>query len=163
MQKNPEILARSEAIPVGHIGCCASNMSYFLNAIRAELNAIKVAGGWKASFYRVLRETNLRTGTLIGTDQYGNKYFENNSYFMARNRFVVYPYVDRFTFDGSQIPAEWHRWLHYMTDDPPTKVPAEPRKFIQPHEINKTGTKLEYVPYSTTRPKIEEWQPPKSN
>lgn len=138
-------------------------MSYFLNAIRAELNAIKVAGGWKASFYRILRETNLRTGTLIGTDNYGNKYFENNSYFMARNRFVVYPYVDRFTFDGSQIPAEWHRWLHYMTDDPPTKVPPEPRKFIQPHETNKTGTKLEYVPYSTTLPKIEEWQPPKNN
>lgn len=61
-------------------------MSYFLNTIRAELNAIKVAGGWKASFYRVLRETNLRTGTLIGTDKYGNKYFENNSYFMATLR-----------------------------------------------------------------------------
>ena len=138
-------------------------MSYFVNAVRAELNAIKVAGGWKASFYRVLRETNLRTGTLVGTDKYGNNYYENNTYFMGRNRFVVYPYVDRFTYDGSQVPAEWHRWLHYMTDDPPTKVPPEPRKFIQEHATNKTGTKLEYVPYSTTRPKIEEWQPPKNN
>lgn len=138
-------------------------MSYFLNAIRAELNAVKVAGGWKASFYRILRETNLRTGTLIGTDKYGNKYFENNTYFMGRNRFVVYPYVDRYTFDASQIPAEWHRWMHYMTDDPPTKVLPAERKFIQAHETNKTGTKLEYVPYSTTRPKIEEWQPPRNN
>lgn len=138
-------------------------MSYFLNSIRKELNGIKSVGGWKAAWSRILRECYIRVGTHVGTDKYGNKYYENNSYFFSRHRFVCYPYVDRYTFDASQVPSEWHRWLHYMTDDPPTKVPPVPRKFFQPHEPNKTGSKMEYVPYSTTRPKIEEWVPPKGN
>ena len=32
-----------------------------------------------------------RVGTLVGEDKFGNKYFEDNSYFMPRNRWVVYP------------------------------------------------------------------------
>ena len=138
-------------------------MSFVVDSFRKGLNAIKSVGGWRAAWDRMLRESYVQFGTLVGVDKYGNKYYENRSYFFSRHRFVWYPYVDRFTFDASQVPAEWHRWLHYITDDPPTTVPPEPRKFIQPHETNKTGTKLEYVPYSTTLPKIEEWVPPKNN
>lgn len=138
-------------------------MSYFINLVRQQLAIVRSVGGWKGAFFRLLREGNVRSGTLVGTDQYGNKYYENNSYFMARNRFVEYPYVDRLTFDASQVPSEWHRWLHNITDDPPTKVPPPERKFAQPRWVNTTGTKKEYVPYSTTRPKIEAWEPPKNN
>jgi len=141
----------------------ATNMSFVVDSFRKGLNAIKSVGGWRAAWDRMLRESYVQFGTLVGVDKYGNKYYENRSYFFSRHRFVWYPYVDRFTFDASQVPAEWHRWLHYITDDPPTTVPPEPRKFIQPHETNKTGTKLEYVPYSTTLPRIEEWVPPKNN
>lgn len=137
--------------------------TFVVDSFRKGLNAIKSVGGWRAAWDRMLRESYVQFGTLVGVDKYGNKYYENRSYFFSRHRFVWYPYVDRFTFDASQVPAEWHRWLHYITDDPPTTVPPEPRKFIQPHETNKTGTKLEYVPYSTTLPKIEEWVPPKNN
>ena len=139
------------------------NMSYFLNSIRKELNGIKSVGGWKAAWYLLLRECYVRYGSLVGTDKYGNKYYENNSFFFSRHRYVHYPYVDRFTYDASQVPSEWHRWLHYITDDPPTKVPPPQRKFTLSHKDNKTGTKMEYVPFSTTRPKIEEWVPPKGN
>lgn len=76
-------------------------MLYFLNVICVELNVIKVVGGWKVIFYRIFREINFCIGILIGLDRYGNKYFENNSYFMVRNCFVVYFYVDCFIFDGS--------------------------------------------------------------
>ncbi len=48
-----------------------------------------------------------------------------------------------------------------MTDDPPTKVPPTPRDWIIDHKENFTGTPKEYVPYSTTRPKIQAWVPPK--
>ena len=47
----------------------------------------------------------------------------NNEYPVSRNRFVVYAektFEQRYDFDASDVPAEWHRWLHYMTDDPPT-------------------------------------------
>ena len=106
----------------------------------------------------------MRTGSFIGIDKYGNKYYENNTYMFSRNRFVEYPYgVNRFDFDASQIPPEWHRWLHYMTDDPPTTVPPEEKKFLKNHVSNNTGSKKEYVPYSTTTPKIQAWEGPKKN
>lgn len=32
----------------------------------------------------------VKIGTLVGTDKYGNKYYENNRYFYGRNRWVEY-------------------------------------------------------------------------
>ena len=103
-----------------------------------------------------MRTRDVRAGTLVGEDKYGNKYYENLEYFFGRHRFVFYARKD---FDASQVPPEWHRWLHLMTDNPPTVEPPENRKFLIDHLENKSGTLDEYVPYSTTRPKIEQWQP----
>jgi NADH:ubiquinone oxidoreductase subunit len=99
----------------------------------------------------------IRVGTLVGTDELGNKYYENNNYIWSRHRWVDYGKWKG--FDASQVPGEWHRWLHSMTDDPPTRVPPVHRKFLQRHEENHTGTDKQYVPYSTTRQKIESWDP----
>lgn len=58
-------------------------------------------------------------------------------------------------------PPLRHRWLHSMTDDPPTTHPPEPKKFLaEVHQINVSGSTQQYVPYSTTRKKIHEWVPP---
>ena len=53
-----------------------------------------------------------------------------------------------------------HRWLHSMTDHTPIDDPPPHRKFYLDQTVNKTGTVGEYVPYSTTRPKIQSWKPP---
>ena len=53
-----------------------------------------------------------------------------------------------------------HRWLHHTCDETPIEKPPVKRKWIADHEENKTGTKDIYVPYSTTKPKIESWTPP---
>ncbi len=135
-------------------------MAGLARAVREQLNVLKSVGGAKNAFLRLLREGNVRTGTLIGTDQHGNKYYENNNYMFSRNRFVEYPYQGRHDFDASQIPPEWHRWMQYMTDDPPTKVPPVVSKFDMEHKINSSGSPQEYVPYSTTLPKIQSWKPP---
>ncbi len=56
-----------------------------------------------------------------------------------------------------------HRWLHYMTDDPPTTLPPVERKWMIDHKENLSGfPEGEYVPYSTTPPKIQAWKPPKA-
>ena len=52
-----------------------------------------------------------------------------------------------------------HRWLHSMTDRPPTVEPPTPRKFLTEHTENFSATEKEYVPYSTVKPKIQSWQP----
>ena len=134
-------------------------MSAILKWVRDQQNVLQHVGGYQNAFRRLLRECNVRTGQLIGEDKYGNKYYENKTYFMGRSRFVEYPYKGRLDFDGSQIPAEWHRWMHYMTDDPPSTHPPTPRKFFIDHAKNPSGSKDAYIPYSTTTPKIEFWKP----
>ena len=116
------------------------------------------AGGIWSSLKIIYRRADLRVGTLIGEDTAGNKYYENLRYQFGRHRFV--DYKDKQYFDASQVPPEWHRWLHYMTDDPPTEVAPAQRKFHAEHKPNLTGTDGDYIPYSTTRPKIQSWVPP---
>jgi len=121
---------------------------------------IREVGGFRNAFWDLLKLRDLRAGTLIGRDEFGNKYYQNNEYFFGRHRWVYYVRKD---YDASQIPPEWHRWLHYMTDRSPVEEPPEPKKFALSHQENVTGTEQEYIPYSTTRPKIESWQPPKAS
>uniref|UniRef100_A0A1B6CM35 NADH dehydrogenase [ubiquinone] 1 alpha subcomplex subunit 12 n=1 Tax=Clastoptera arizonana TaxID=38151 RepID=A0A1B6CM35_9HEMI len=107
-------------------------------------------------------QDELKWGTCVGEDKYGNKYFENNYYFYGRNRWVEFSPKVGWDYDGSQIPAEWYGWMHYKTDLIPTKDPARPKySWMSDHIENKSGTNDCYVPYSTTQPKIEAWVPPK--
>lgn len=65
-------------------------------------------------------------------------------------------------YDGSQVPAEWYGWLHYKTDLTPDKDPSRPKhRWMMDHTENFSGTPGQFMPYSTTRPKIEAWVPPK--
>lgn len=137
-------------------------MTSVIKWIRQQQNILQQVGGYRNAFQRVLRESNVRVGTKIGEDKYGNTYYENKSYFMGRSRFVDFPYKGRLEFDGSQIPPEWHRWMHYMTDDPPTSTPPTQQKFSIDHIKNTSGSNDCYVPYSTTKPKIEAWKPQSS-
>lgn len=66
-------------------------------------------------------------------------------------------------YDGSQVPAEWFGWLHYKTDLTPDKDPSRPNyKWMAKHTENLSGTPGQFMPYSTTRPKIEPWIPHKN-
>lgn len=79
---------------------------------------------------------------------------------IGRNRWIIYAEKTGFNYDGSQVPAEWFGWLHYKTDLPPHKDPNRPKyKWMIDHTPNPSGTPNAYMPYSTTRPKIEAWKP----
>merc|ERR1712048_403771 len=113
---------------------------------------------------RLLRDSYIRHGDFVGEDAHGNKYYINHDYPIPRNRWVVFSektFEQKWDFDASDVPAEWHRWLTYMTDDPPTEAGVMPveRKFITEHVRNVTGTVEQYVPYTTTRKKVEAWDP----
>ena len=56
---------------------------------------------------------DMKSGTLIGVDKYGNKYFEDPTQFYGRNRWVEYSEHKNLEYDASQIPAEWYGWMHY--------------------------------------------------
>ncbi|KAK9496737.1 hypothetical protein O3M35_013026 [Rhynocoris fuscipes] len=129
------------------------------------INAFKIIsqnGGIRSSIYKMWRNDDLKYGECVGEDKYGNKYYENNSYFYGRNRWVEYSDKVFFDYDGSQVPAEWFGWLHYKTDCLPHEDPGRPKyAWMSDHQENKSGTNEQYVPYSTTRPKITAWVPPK--
>ncbi|KPP74292.1 NADH dehydrogenase-like, partial [Scleropages formosus] len=143
-------------------------MAEYIQVFRRALGQLGGHGGIRGLFYQLFRINDLKTGALIGVDKYGNKYYEDKRYFFGRHRWVIYTEEMNgkrtvWDVDGSMVPSEWHRWLHCMTDDPPTTHPPVSRKFLaETHKFNVSGTREQYVPYSTTRKKIHEWVPPKA-
>ena len=41
--------------------------------------------------------------------------------------------------EASKVPAEWHGWLHYTVDEPPTAQSYQPRPWQRPHLMNHDG------------------------
>uniref|UniRef100_A0A2K6SH50 NADH dehydrogenase [ubiquinone] 1 alpha subcomplex subunit 12 n=1 Tax=Saimiri boliviensis boliviensis TaxID=39432 RepID=A0A2K6SH50_SAIBB len=110
-----------------------------VEVLKRGLQQVSGHGGLRGYPRMLFRVNDVKIGTLVGEDKYGNKCCE----------------------DKNTVPPEWHRWLHSMTDDPPTVKPLTPHKFIwTTHKFNVTGTPDQYVSYSTARKKIQEWIPP---
>ncbi|KAG1683589.1 putative NADH dehydrogenase [ubiquinone] 1 alpha subcomplex subunit 12 [Nymphon striatum] len=133
-----------------------------LDKIGKAWSMIKQNGGIISSAKVFFRMDELRVGTLIGTDKYGNKYYQDKAYFLGRSRWVEFNQDVFVNYDASQVPSEWHGWLHYNTDISPTVKPPKKEKWMADHIENLSGTKQAYMPYSTTKPKIHSWVPPNS-
>jgi NADH:ubiquinone oxidoreductase subunit len=48
------------------------------------------------------------SGKLVGTDQFGNRYYEDNETHYTRKRWVIYK--DMSTYNPTSVPPEWHGW-----------------------------------------------------
>jgi NADH dehydrogenase (ubiquinone) 1 alpha subcomplex subunit 12 len=109
---------------------------------------------WKQFyFYRDIRPD----GCLVGEDQFGNRYYEEytSDTIFGRERWVIYADA---ACEPSQVPPEWHMWLHRISDVAPSRQSPAPYKFKEAHTANLTGTEGEYRPYNTTVPKIFPWR-----
>lgn len=84
-------------------------------------------------------------GKKIGTDQFGNTYYEaapRKGYSRTR-RWVMYKGVA----EASAIPPEWHGWIHHQTNAVPDQDGESFRRNWQkPHTPNMTGTNQAYRP-----------------
>ncbi|MFI4973399.1 MAG: NADH:ubiquinone oxidoreductase subunit NDUFA12 [Caulobacterales bacterium] len=88
-----------------------------------------------------VRFTIGRRGVFVGDDEYGNRYFEakdaKDSYDDGRKRrYVLY----KGYAEASKVPSDWHGWLHYTFDEPPTIEPLKRRSWEKDHRPNLTGT-----------------------
>ncbi len=86
-----------------------------------------------------------RKGKEVGTDEFGNRYFVQRSGvgpLGVPRRWVVYPNLS----EASQVPPDWHGWLHYTVDELPTEGNYQPRPWQQQHQMNMTGTAAAYRP-----------------
>ncbi|THC97282.1 hypothetical protein EYZ11_003230 [Aspergillus tanneri] len=117
--------------------------------------------GHQMQYIGMVSECDTKAGTLIGTDRYGNKYFENmEEELPLRTRWVDYKEQE---YDPSQIEPGWHAWISYKVDAPPTAD-----KLMQPglrawelpeHRPNMTLSRGAFKTYSTVRPKYSAWEP----
>ena len=87
-----------------------------------------------------------RRGSLVGTDDFGNRYFEardTKSYDPGRKRrWVLYNgYVD-----ASKVPPDWFGWLHYTVDAAPSEQPSPRRAWQKAHVPNMSGTPFAWRP-----------------
>src|SRR5262245_55610202 len=80
-----------------------------------------------------------RFGTKVGDDEFGNVYYQTEG---GKRRWVTYGKMA----DASAVPPEWHGWLHYTVDVPPTDERYSPRPWQKPYEPNMTGTPAAYRP-----------------
>jgi NADH:ubiquinone oxidoreductase subunit len=91
--------------------------------------------------------TIAKTARFVGEDETGNKYYEartnKDSYDQRKRRYVVY----KGYADASKITPDWHGWMHYTFDEPPTVEPFKIKSWEKPHTPNLTGT-------------IHAWRPP---
>ena len=88
-----------------------------------------------------------RTSAKVGEDEFGNRYFEartdRESYDKGRRRrYVIYKGYS----EPTKIPPEWHAWMHYLTDEPPTVAPLRRRPWEKEHLPNLTGTVYAWRP-----------------
>lgn len=85
-----------------------------------------------------------RRSDFVGSDDYGNKYYEDRKVSIERRkrRYVVYKGLA----EPSKVPADWHGWLHHTLDEPPTEKPLNRRPWETDHKPNMTGTLFAYHP-----------------
>uniref|UniRef100_A0ABI7ZUL2 NADH dehydrogenase [ubiquinone] 1 alpha subcomplex subunit 12 n=1 Tax=Felis catus TaxID=9685 RepID=A0ABI7ZUL2_FELCA len=83
----------------------------FLQVLKRGLQQLSGHGGLRGYLRVFFRANDVRVGTLVGEDKYGNKYYEDNKQFFGRHRWVIYTTEmnGKNTFwdvDGSMVPPE---------------------------------------------------------
>lgn len=81
-----------------------------------------------------------RFGEKVGEDGFGNAYYRHKDTSLDK-RWVVFPGPA----EASNVPPEWHAWLHRYTDDLP-RADAKTAKYVKPHTPNQTGSGESYRP-----------------
>ena len=93
-------------------------------------------------------------GKLVGSDEYGNKYYQNK----GGKRWVIYANE----IDASKIPIEWYSWIHFMPNKIENIHKLEKHDWQKPHQPNLTGTDSAYYPNKNnkdaTKKKYKSWK-----
>ncbi|MCO6416280.1 NADH-ubiquinone oxidoreductase subunit NDUFA12 family protein [Siccirubricoccus sp. KC 17139] len=92
----------------------------------------------------LLRLTSRLTGRQVGTDRFGNVYFESRRLQPIYNRPRRWAIYARGGREPTVVPPEWHAWLHHTVAEP---LPEQKRyPWQQEHRPNLTGTPESYRP-----------------
>jgi len=90
-------------------------------------------------------------GELVGTDQFGNRYYRERGQRPLRRgggresrerRWVLYDGIP----EASRVPPGWHAWLHHTVDAVPDGIHAKKYAWEKEHLPNLSGTPRAYRP-----------------
>ncbi|RSH83473.1 uncharacterized protein EHS24_007158 [Apiotrichum porosum] len=115
-----------------------------------------------AALHAQQRTGEPHTDCPVGTDQFGNRYFENldaTEEVPGRHRWVDYAQHD---YNATQVPRGWSSWLHHIRLLPPPEdkvMEACKQPWQVPYHENLTGTRGRFITYSTQAPKMSAWEP----
>ena len=100
-----------------------------------------------------------RRGIKVGQDDKGNVFYRTAD---GKKRWVIF----NGEIEASRVNPDWHGWLHFTFDEPPTAQPLPKKVWQKPHQENLTGTPAAYVPPGSirraepvTRKDYAAWQP----
>ena len=99
-----------------------------------------------------------RRGIKVGEDAQGNLYYQTAD---AKRRWVIY----NGEMEASRVSPDWHGWLHFTWDQPPTTAPLPRKVWEKPHLENLTGSAEAYAPPGSmrsaplVRTDYEAWKP----
>ena len=111
-----------------------------------------------------------RFGELVGTDEFGNTYYQTaggrkDPAIGIVRRWVVYAGET----EATKVAAGWHAWLRHTQEAPPTRDGYVAREWELPRKANMTGTADAYRPQGSTlrsgerspaaKPDYEAWTP----
>lgn len=85
-----------------------------------------------------------RKGVRVGEDDQGNVFYQTRD---GKKRWVIYNGLA----EASRVSPDWHGWLHFTWDEPPTKAPLPRKPWEKPHSENLTGTPAAYAPIGSIR------------
>ncbi len=91
----------------------------------------------------LLRLQSALFGRKVGTDRFGNVYYESKSKQPIYNRTRRWAIFVQGS-DPTVVPPEWHAWLHHTTDTPMPEAKRYP--WQKEHLANLTGTAHAYRP-----------------
>ncbi|KAI3631638.1 hypothetical protein MIR68_010111 [Amoeboaphelidium protococcarum] len=136
-----------------------AEITKWAKALRENRSLTKTLKNW-------FEINDIKAGRFVGQDALGNKYYENRDEVVyQRDRWVQYN-QQNFPREPSQIPPEWHAWMHRMTDVPPSSEQAIERFYVDKahfalsdHQGNRTGGDSGFRTYSTTYPRYQAWVP----
>lgn len=76
--------------------------------------------GWNGTMTQLYTIGDIKFGELKGTDQWGNKYYEDLTQPFGQHRWIEY--ADIHNPDAAMIQPEWHGWMHHMFDETPEEM-----------------------------------------
>ena len=105
------------------------------------MSVLKTIFTWWNGATTGIHFTVARRGRFVGQDELGNKYYEardaRDAYDKGRKRrWVIY----KGYADASKVTPDWHGWLRYTFDEPPTVEPFKIKPWEKAHLPNLTGT-----------------------